>query len=141
MHKKILIFFVLLFVFGGIYSIFSQIQTSKQKKAPESLKQNQNAEEISVRIPEGWNLHQISENLDENQVISKNDFLAQLSKIETASYAVLKSKPKTASLEGFLFPDTYRIFKPEAGQGAKSAEELINKALFNFAQKFTPEME
>ncbi|HVL25165.1 MAG TPA: endolytic transglycosylase MltG [Thermomicrobiales bacterium] len=50
------------------------------------------------------------------------------------SYGFLKDAPKGASLEGFLFPDTYTI-----GTGGGAAD-VIGYQLSNFDQQFTPEM-
>lgn len=44
----------------------------------------------------------------------------------------LKDKPKYVSLEGYLFPDTYR-FKKSA-----NLEEIVEKLLENFGRKLTP---
>ena len=48
--------------------------------------------------------------------------------------SALADKPGSASLEGYLFPDTYRVFK-----GA-TAEEIIVKMLINFEVKLTSEL-
>ncbi len=46
----------------------------------------------------------------------------------------IKLLPSDATLEGFLFPDTYRVFKNF------TAEDLIAKMLDNFNRKLTPEL-
>jgi len=51
-----------------------------------------------------------------------------------SNYSFLESVPKGASLEGFLFPDTYRV-----GANA-SPSDVIRLQLTNFESKFTPEM-
>ena len=48
--------------------------------------------------------------------------------------SALSDKPSGASLEGFLFPDTYRVFK------GSTSEEIINKMLTNFETKLTLEL-
>lgn len=47
----------------------------------------------------------------------------------------LKDKPKNTGLEGYLYPDTYRIFADEY-----KAKELIEKMLTNFDRQLTPQM-
>ena len=47
---------------------------------------------------------------------------------------MLKDKPSFVSLEGFLFPDTYRIYRDS------SSEEMIKIFLANFEKKISPEM-
>lgn len=48
-------------------------------------------------------------------------------------YTFLKDLPAGASLEGFLFPDTY-IFSPE-----DSTQQVVDALLANFQKKFDPE--
>jgi len=49
-------------------------------------------------------------------------------------YSFLKDKPSFVSLEGFLFPDTYRIFRDA------TPDEIVRIMLDNFDRKFNPEM-
>jgi UPF0755 protein len=49
-------------------------------------------------------------------------------------FSFLVSKPSTVSLEGYLFPDTYRFFD------GVSTEEILVKILTNFERKFSPNM-
>ena len=46
----------------------------------------------------------------------------------------LADKPRSISLEGYLFPDTYEIYKDEG------LKEIIEKMLANFGEKLTPEI-
>jgi len=96
--------------------------------------------ERSIKIIEGWNLKDIGGYLEKNQVVPANDFL-NLAKRPLKSWQFNFLKPDflndasaQANLEGYLFPDTYRIFKDAA------AEEIIFKILANFDKKLTPEM-
>lgn len=50
-------------------------------------------------------------------------------------FEFLQDKPKDKGLEGYLYPDTYRVF----ADGAKP-EELIRKMLQNFDQQLTAKM-
>jgi UPF0755 protein len=49
------------------------------------------------------------------------------------SFDFLRVLPDNATLEGYLFPDTYRIFKDAA------AEDIVVKMLANFDKKLAPE--
>jgi len=49
-------------------------------------------------------------------------------------FPFLNSKPENLSLEGYLFPDTYRVF------ASSTPEEVIQRLLNNFATKITEEM-
>ena len=77
-----------------------------------------------VTIIEGWNLIKIAARVDQKGLIDKDEFLsitgisepqANLAGLEKRGrsfdedYEILKDLPEGASLEGYLFPDTYRI--------------------------------
>ena len=83
---------------------------------------------FSVTIPEGWNIKQIARRLEDFGV---NDFYerAQNSK---KSFAFLVELPSEASLEGFLFPDSYRFFSDV------EADEIIDVMLGVFEKKVVP---
>lgn len=95
---------------------------------------NINTDEISVTFIEGWNLQEIAKHLANKTAITSDEFLAaaKLDKWK-AKYDFL-SGIKAQTLEGFIFPDTYRIFKDA------SAEDIIKKALDNFDRKLTAGM-
>lgn len=94
----------------------------------------------------GWNLYDIAEYLQKQGVITKTeDFYAIVGQPGTSSdsisgtdlsseYEFLKEKPEDLSLEGFLFPDTYRVFKDA------TVEDIVVKMLDNFDKKITSKM-
>jgi UPF0755 protein len=59
-----------------------------------------------VTVPEGFTLQQIASLLAERQLATKNDFLTAAS---AASQLDTEFPKPTGSLEGYLFPDTYRL--------------------------------
>ena len=89
-------------------------------------------EEVVVTIPEGFRLEEIAERLAENNVIETDRFLAAARLPRTLSlfddYPFLAELPQNASLEGYLFPDTYR-FPVLAG----TPELVLAPFLDNFA--------
>jgi UPF0755 protein len=88
---------------------------------------------IDLVVPEGYDIKDIEENLmaSANKVYNISDLKAKDFKGE---FGFLKSAPDNASLEGFLFPDTYE-FSYEASQ-----EEIVKKMLDNFDKKLTPDL-
>src|SRR5512142_2357753 len=52
----------------------------------------------------------------------------------SADFPFLKDKPPYVSLEGFLFPDTYRLFRDA------TPEEIVKTLLANFDRKLTPDI-
>ncbi len=70
-------------------------------------------EEILVTIPEGFRAEEVAERLAENYVIDSEIFLSAVRQPRSLSifddYDFLQNLPEGASLEGYLFPDTYRF--------------------------------
>jgi UPF0755 protein len=91
------------------------------------------AREVAVTVIEGWRLEQIGDALATHRGLSSvaADFvaLAGPNAARAASYDFLAELPAGASLEGYLFPDTY-LLRPDA-----TASEIIDKLLANFAAK------
>ena len=91
-------------------------------------------EEVLVTIPEGFRAEEIAERLAENNVIESDRFLAAVRAPRTLSvfeeYDFLSELPPEGSLEGYLFPDTYRfpVF-------ASTPELVIAPFLNNFEDK------
>lgn len=88
--------------------------------------------EVLIIIPEGFNLKQIEERL----VAAK---LAEQGEIVNYKFAadippILFDKPKSASLEGYLFPDTYRFFKDA------SLSDVVSKMVANLDAKLIPDL-
>jgi UPF0755 protein len=99
----------------------------------ESL-QHGGADAVMVTIPEGWRMEQVAWLVEEQGVMRGDDFLAYA---HTAlyDYPWLSSRPVGASLEGFLFPDTYEL--PTASVPAN----LIDLMLAIFDARVAPEIE
>lgn len=93
-----------------------------------------------ITIPEGWSSKDIAIYLEKNNLVDSREFLALVnrdykSKASLVSrFDFLKDKPIDAGLEGYLFPDTYRIFKNS------KPESIIIKMLQNFDKKLTPDL-
>jgi UPF0755 protein len=97
------------------------------------------AHEVDLRFVEGWRLEQMADYLADNPVanIDPNQFLAIVQRqaaFDLTPYAFLADLPATTSLEGFLFPDTYRV--PQDAD----AVYLVNLMLQTFDRRVTAEM-
>lgn len=64
----------------------------------------------------------------------KDKFLEQVKNTSNYNYEFLADKPKDASLEGYLYPDTYYVYRDS------ESNEIIKKMLDNFNKKVTPEI-
>lgn len=91
--------------------------------------------EIKVTFPEGTSA-KIMEEIIKDKGFEKNGFLEKVDcgcGVKT-DYEFLKDKPGKASLEGYLFPDTYIFFRDA------SATDIINRMLLNFDEKLASKM-
>lgn len=86
-----------------------------------------------VTFPEGWTIERMANRLEENNIVSKEDFIAATEK--SYDFTFLKSRPQGASLEGYLYPDTYDFRKNI------TAEEIVYMMLENFERKLIAEIE
>ncbi|MFQ5944639.1 MAG: endolytic transglycosylase MltG [Anaerolineae bacterium] len=89
--------------------------------------------EISVTFPEGWRMEQVAERLAAEGVVEASEFLRRASS-ETFDFQFLRERPTGATLEGFLFPDTYR-FTPNMDAGV-----VIERILENFDRRVNAEV-
>ena len=78
-----------------------------------------------VTIPEGFTVKQIARRLAEANLVNETQFLT-LATAQGRTFTVSGWTPPNASLEGYLFPDTYTVPK-----GA-TAREIVAQMLQNF---------
>lgn len=138
MAKKIFIFIILLFLFIGAFGLYSAYKYRQAQRLQQ--KSTAKAPQVSVTFPEGWTNRQVGDYLEKNGVTSASDFLSTADAFDASDYLILSSKPKSAGLEGFIFPDTYFIPKT-AGSSTTISDVIIKKALDNFSAKFTSAMQ
>jgi len=108
--------------------------------------------EINITIIPGWNLRQIADDWTKKGLLSTPQDLYDLlgepaynykarnklapiifSTTSTWTY-FFKNKSKYLSYEGYLFPDTYRVYADA------KPEEILKKIFINLDDKITPEM-
>jgi UPF0755 protein len=120
---------------AGTYSL------NKTMTIPEIARTLQKAEaqEQQVTIPEGKRLEEVAVMVAEQTTIPADTFLqmAQTGWQGTdlsQTYSFLAEVPITGTLEGLLFPDTYRLAMDA------TAYDLIDRMLENFGRQVTPEI-
>lgn len=96
-------------------------------------------EEVTVTIPEGWRAEQVADLLEQEGIMEADAFMAAVRAgdpvaLGLGEYDFLADRPPGASLEGYLFPDTYRV--PARAEPA----EVLRLMLDNFGEKVTPEL-
>jgi UPF0755 protein len=105
------------------------------------------APSISVTIPEGWRLEQTADSLTAAGALDGAEYRRLASDPnwrpradeggqEAVSYDFLDSRPSGATLEGYLYPDTYQLLKERATAG-----DLLSRQLQNFARLAAPAYE
>jgi UPF0755 protein len=96
--------------------------------------------EREITIVPGWNFNDIKTYLNDSNIVSKDNF-KRIADLKVGNWNLVFNKPSflddapaTAGLEGYIFPDTYRVFKDA------TAEDITEKALKNFDNKLTQVM-
>ncbi|MBI4239850.1 endolytic transglycosylase MltG [Candidatus Uhrbacteria bacterium] len=94
--------------------------------------------EATITIPEGWSRNDIAAYVESKGIASQHEMLeatdAKRKRGLLSSFPFLTEFPETASLEGFLFPDTYKIFT------SQQTKDIVYKSLYNFDAKVTAQM-
>lgn len=97
------------------------------------------SDEVQLRVIEGWTITDIANMLDRDEGIAAAAVArsigqsADVSAFDSAwraKFPFLASLPSSRSLEGYLFPDTYRVWKGQL------PESLVQKQLDEFSQRF-----
>lgn len=100
-------------------------------------------EVVTLTIPEGYSIQQISSLMEENGVCSKSEFIQAVKNAEY-DYDFIDNIPTHSvyyRLEGYLFPDTYQFFVNSDGQSGQScAEKAVKKMLAQMDNVLTDEV-
>jgi len=108
--------------------------------------------EVIITIPEGFSLKQVEECLVGAGLAKRDEFMNYrpeadpllADKFSKDAPPILSDKPKSVSLEGYLFPDTYRFFSAQGGSasgGKDSLFDIVSKMIDNLSNKLTPDLE
>lgn len=105
--------------------------------------------EKNIKLIEGWGASEMARYLEKTNLFSADNFLKEVGlpkedyryrkdlpqpKDYSRQFSFLEDKPKFYGLEGYLFPDTYRIYRDS------TVQEVVTKILSNFDKKFDQEM-
>jgi len=130
------VFYISCVACGGCFSCGSEEPPVVEEPVVEEY---QGPATVRVTFPEGNNIRQYGQRLEENGVCSASDFYDTMNTVDfSAEYDFLPSAEKLADrdyrLEGYLFPDTYDFYVGE------SADSVIRRFLNNFDVKVTAEL-
>lgn len=121
---------------AGIHYLSSDMKM--KEIAADLVSRGNSNDEITIKIIEGWSNADIAKYFDEQGIFKQKDFLTAANpaaaQAHSADYDFLSDKTRGYDLEGYLFPDTYRIFTDA------SVSEVISKLLANFDLKLTEQM-
>lgn len=98
------------------------------------------ADDVPILLVEGWTSTQMATRLAQRDIVDLGAFLAAVALTDSRlllpgkSYGFLAGKPLDQGLEGYLFPDTYRLV-PNSTPAA-----VVEKLLDNFDQRVTDEL-
>lgn len=114
--------------FGRRYVAYRQEQAEKARKLAEAKKT------VTVMFPEGYSIDMMAKRLEEQKVFTAKEFLAAVKAVDQYENSWIKEIPVKKGmkyqLEGYLYPDTYNIYK------SSEPKELIQKMLDNFETKY-----
>lgn len=119
---------------AGIYTIDPGLKIAEIARLLTTGEYNSN--QVRVTFPEGWTIEDMAKRLSERG-FSGDEFEKVANKPDSdlkADYTFLSDLPKEATLEGYLFPDTYFFAKNF------TAKQIIGKMLDNFNSKYSQSM-
>ena len=114
---------------GIVFGI--QYKKQKDEEARRIAKENQT---VTIMFPEGYSIDMMAKRLEDKKIFQADEFLAAVKKTDLYKNKWIQDIPKVKGvkyrLEGFLYPDTYNIYKKSKPQ------DLVQKMLDNFEQKY-----
>jgi UPF0755 protein len=143
--KKLLKYFLLIVILIAVIDVGGRLLFPRHKTASKLISKL----EETITIPEGWTSREIGQYFEGLGKWQSEEWLEVVgfpqvdyrqNKTMPALYdysgefTFLKDKPKYYSLEGYLFPDTYRIY------ASSTVSDAVVKLLANFDAKLTPQM-
>lgn len=118
----------------GEYRVHNSLSSAEIARilSPRKVKKDS----VQVTFPEGWTMDEMAQRLNKNG-LAGDDFLRVAKSPPrriVEPYRFLSDLPDGATLEGYLFPDTYR-FSLEA-----TGEEIVKKMLETFDKKVSNDL-
>lgn len=107
---------------AGEYLIESPVST---KEIAQKMAEGDALKEREITIVEGWTIKDIAEYFEKEEIFDSNRVIEKSNSLEL-DFDFLEN-----DLEGYLFPDTYRIYRDD------TIESVFEKMLGNFKKKVT----
>jgi cell division protein YceG involved in septum cleavage len=139
MKKQLIIGILLLLLVGLVGGALVYRQRKARWQEYKKNVENQKAEEITIRIIEGWSNQEIAEYLDKQGIVTADIFLKSTLNYPASEYKNQLPPEALTNLQGFLYPNTYRLFKSITNRIITSdkdaAQVVIKKLLTEFFNK------
>lgn len=113
----------------GTHKVSSSMSYKEIINVLQSVPEN---DEVQVLIPEGYELRQIADVLEEKNLINREVFMSEVESGDFDYEFVSRIPDRENRLEGYLFPDTYSF------SASETEHEIIDKMLANFEKKALP---
>lgn len=124
-YRKTFILLILFSLFLGAFFTYRSFKQHQAKRAAPVVLPDK-----TITLIEGWNEEEINKYLQNRVGVTAGSMIEAEKSFNSEQFQFLESKPKNATLEGFLFPDTYRV------SAEPTAQEIVGKLLANFQIKF-----
>ncbi len=128
--RLIIVIAIILVLMFLAYSAYRYEQKKAAAANAARIKATQRVEK-SLTLIEGWNLKDMQSYLTKQSVVDAKDLTSLKIKDYRGAYLFMADAPAKASLEGYIFPDTYRVY------ASSTLDEIIQKTLANFEKKFS----
>jgi UPF0755 protein len=139
MKKQLIFIIIFLLLVGLIGGLLVYRQRQAKWQAYKKTIENQKAEEITIRIIEGWSNQEIAEYLDKQGIVTADIFLKSTLNYPASEYKNQLPPEALTNLQGFLYPNTYRLFKSITNKvitpDKEAAQTVIKKLLTEFFNK------
>ena len=118
---------------AGKHSIPKNASLKEVVKLVSSVKRKLEKE---FTLIEGLTNKEMAKYFEINDIMTRDEFVQVTSKKADwwDEFGFLSSRPTNVDLEGYLFPDTYRVYSDA------KPEDIIKKILYNFDKKLTSEL-
>lgn len=109
-----IIILLVIVVAGGIFA-GRKYMAYRQQKAEEARKLAEARRVVTVMIPEGYSIDMIAKRLEKQGVFKADEFIKAAKNTNQYKNDFIKDIPSKKGtkykLEGYLYPDTYKIYK------------------------------
>jgi UPF0755 protein len=90
--------------------------------------------EREITFIEGWTLNQFIDHLESREISTRDEMVAALASVRfDGEYDFLKDIPAGVDMEGYLFPDTYRLLN------SASSRDILERLLDEFESRVVEE--